>query len=191
MVGNIPNYTKYDVLRCFLRLGRNIGRRELSKESGLGEGTIRTILDILKSKNLLDSTKKGHFLSKGGIGELNRILDNIEMPKTIETRVVYPEYKKIAVLLKKSDELKEVYRLRDVAVKNRAEGALVLKFENKLYAPESDFKGDFSELNNYFEFKKGDVLIIAFSGELRNAETGALAVAVELNDALKKFIYKF
>jgi len=34
-------------------------------------------------------------------------------------------------------------------------------------------------------------LIIAFSGELRNAETGALAVAVELNDALKKFIKAF
>ncbi|MEK6947004.1 MAG: DUF4443 domain-containing protein [Nanoarchaeota archaeon] len=191
MVGNIPNYTKYDILRCFLRLSGNIGRQELSKELGLGEGTMRTILDILKSKNLLDSTKKGHFLSKEGISELDKIFDNIEMPKIIETKAIYPEYKKIAVLLKKSNEPKEVYRLRDIAVKNRAEGALILKFENKLYAPESDFKGDFSELNDYFEFKKGDVLIIAFSEELRDAETGALAVAVELNDILKKFIYKF
>jgi len=191
MVGNIPNYTEYDILRCFLRLIRNIGRQELSRELGLGEGTVRTILDILKSKNLLDSTKKGHFLSKGGIGELNRILDNIEMPKIIETRIIYPEYKKIAVLLKKSNELREVYRLRDIAVKNRAEGALILKFENKLYAPESDFKGDFSELDSYFKFKNGNVLIIAFSGELKNAETGALAVAAELNGVLKKFIKAF
>ena len=128
MVGNIPNYTKYDILRCFLRLSGNVGRLELSKELGLGEGTIRTILDILKSKNLLDSTKKGHFLSKEGIQELNLILNNIESPKIIESRVIYPEYKKIAVLLKKSHELKEVYRLRDIAVRNRAEGALILKF---------------------------------------------------------------
>ncbi|HLC60099.1 MAG TPA: DUF4443 domain-containing protein [Candidatus Nanoarchaeia archaeon] len=191
MVGNIPNYTKYDILRCFLRLSGNVGRLELSKELGLGEGTIRTILDILKSKNLLDSTKKGHFLSKEGIQELNLILNNIESPKIIESRVIYPEYKKIAVLLKKSHELKEVYRLRDIAVRNRAEGALILKFENRLYASESEFKGDFSELNNYFEFKNGDVLIIAFSGELRNGETGALAIVVELNDVLKKFINKF
>jgi len=191
MVGNIPNYAKYDILRCFLRLSRNIGRQELSKELGLGEGTIRTILNILKSKNLLDSTKKGHFLSKEGAKASNKIFDNIEMPKIIETELVYPEYKKIAVLLKKCGELKEIYRLRDIAIKNRAEGALILKFDNGLYAPESEFKGDFSELNRYFEFKNGDVLIIAFSEELKNAETGALGVAVELNDALKKFIDNF
>ena len=191
MVGNTPNYTKYDILRCFLRLSKNIGRQELSKELGLGEGTVRTILDILKAKNLLDSTKKGHFLSREGGSELDKIFDNIEMPKVIETKLIYPEYKKIAILLKKSNELKEAYRLRDVAVKNRAEGALILKFENKLYAPESDFKGDFSELNKYFKFKNDDVLIIAFSRELKNAETGALAVAVELSDALKKFIKAF
>ena len=59
MVGNIPNFTKIDLLRCFVRLNKNIGRKELSKELGLGEGTVRTILNILKSKKLLDSTKKG------------------------------------------------------------------------------------------------------------------------------------
>ena len=191
MVGNIPNYTKYDILRFFLRLSVNIGRQELSRELGLGEGTVRTILNILKSKTLLDSTKKGHFLSREGILKLDKLFDNIKMPKIIETNLVYPEHKKIAVLLKKSNGLKEIYRLRDVAVKNRAEGALILKFENGLYAPESDFKGDFSELNGYFEFENGDLLIIAFSGDLKNAETGALAVAVELNDTLKKFIENF
>src|SRR3989344_89961 len=120
MVGNIPNYAKYDILRCFLRLSKNIGRQELSKELGLGEGTIRTILDILKSKNLLDSTKKGHFLSREGSSELDKIFDNIEMPKIVETEVIYPEYEKMAILMKKFNELKEVYRLRDIAVKNHA-----------------------------------------------------------------------
>ena len=73
MVGNIPNFTKIDVLRCFLRLKKNTGRQELARDIGLGEGTIRTILNILKSKQLLDSTKKGHFLSKKGTDVLNQI----------------------------------------------------------------------------------------------------------------------
>src|SRR3989338_7974571 len=132
MVGNAPNYTKYDVLRCFLRLSRNAGRQELSRELELGEGTVRTILDILKSKNLLGSTKKGHFLSRTGIGELDKLFDNIEMPKNIESKLSYPQYRKIAALLKKSNELNDVYKLRDIAVKNGAEGALILKFEKKL-----------------------------------------------------------
>ena len=50
MVGNTPNFSKYDVLRCFLRLEKEIGRQELAKELSLGEGTIRSILDILKKR---------------------------------------------------------------------------------------------------------------------------------------------
>ena len=66
MVGNIPNFTKIDALRCFLRFNKNIGRQDLAKDLELGEGTVRTILEILKAKKLLDSTKRGHFLSKKG-----------------------------------------------------------------------------------------------------------------------------
>ena len=191
MVGNISNYNKYDILRCFLRLNTNIGRQELSKELGLGEGTVRTILEILKSRNLLDSTKKGHFLSKRGLLELNKIFKNICSQKIIDIRSIYPEYKKIGILLKKSGQLKKIYKLRDIAVKNRAEGALILKFENKLHAPDSNYKGGFDELEKYFDFKNGDVLIIAFADDVRNAETGALAIAVELDEELKSFIESF
>ena len=73
MVGNIPNFTKIDILRCFLRLNKNISRQELAIELELGEGTIRTILNILKSDKFLESTKKGHFLSKKGIEALEQI----------------------------------------------------------------------------------------------------------------------
>ena len=191
MVGNIPNYTKYDILRCFLRLSRSIGRQELSRELGLGEGTVRTILESLKSKNLLDSTKRGHFPSKDGVSELRKIISNIDGPKIIDSKDIYPEYKKICVLLRKSRELREIYKLRDIAVKNLAEGALILKFNNKLYAPDSEYKGNFDDLKNYFEIKNGNILIIAFAEEAKDAETGALAVGVELNDALRRFINKF
>ena len=54
MVGNIPNFTKMDILRCFLRFNKNIGRKDIARELELEEGTVRTILKILKSKRLLD-----------------------------------------------------------------------------------------------------------------------------------------
>ncbi|MBI2656169.1 hypothetical protein HYX03_00330, partial [Candidatus Woesearchaeota archaeon] len=52
MVGNIQNFTKLDILRCFLRFNKNTGRQELSRKLELGEGTVRTILNTLKSKKL-------------------------------------------------------------------------------------------------------------------------------------------
>src|SRR3989344_1154647 len=95
MVGNIPNFTKIDILRCFLRFNKNIGRQELAKDLELGEGTARTILEILKSNNLLDSTKKGHFLSRKGSETLNGIYRIISAPKDLAIKNIYPDFKKI------------------------------------------------------------------------------------------------
>lgn len=191
MVGNTPNYSKYDILRCFLRIDSNMGRQELAKELDLGEGTVRTILEILKSGNLLDSTKKGHFLSKNGQSEMEKMSKTIDGPKEIDAKSVYPEFKKSAAMIKISTGLKETYKLRDIAVKNDAEGALILKFDGKLTAPGSDYKGNFSELEKFFEFKKGNVLILAFAKNRKSAEIGAIAVASELNKELNGFIKKF
>src|SRR3989338_281588 len=188
MVGNIPNFTKIDILRCFLRFNKNIGRQELAKELEIGEGTVRTILEMLKSRKLLDSTKKGHFLSRKGEEMLNQINNVVKITKNIVSKNLYPDFKKIGVLLEYGSSLKELYKLRDIAVKHGADGALILKFDKKLYAPESDFGQDYKELEKLFNFKNDDVLVIAFSNEKRKAENGALAIAMELNETLKKFI---
>ena len=187
MVGNTPNFSKIDILRCFLMFDKNIGRQELSRELELGEGTIRTILDILKSKKLLDSTKRGHFLSKKGSEILSQIYERISMPKSISISL-YPDLKKAGVVIRDSPSLKELCRIRDIAVKNGADGAVILKFDGGLYAPGADAKQDYSELAKYFDFKDNDALAIAFSNEKRNAENGSLAIAVELNGFIKKFI---
>ena len=190
MVGNTPNYTLMDILRCFLRLSRNIGRLELAKELELGEGTIRTILGILKSKQLLSSTKKGHFLSKKGRGIFDNIIQSISVHKAFTAKTIYPEYKKIGVHIKNAPALKEIYKLRDIAVKNGAEVALILKFEDRLYAPEAGIRQDFGKLEEQFDLRNGDILIVGFSNNKRYAENGALSIAVELSGALKKFIKK-
>lgn len=188
MVGNIPNFTKIDVLRCFLKFSKNIGRQELAKELELGEGTVRTILDLLKASKLLDSTKKGHHLSKKGREMLSQIYGCISPAKIAESKSVYPNFKKIGIVFKDAPEIKATYRLRDMAVKNGAEGALIIKFKKKLYAPESDYRQDYNEFERQFELDENDALLIAFSDDKRHAENGALAIAVELDEKLKKFV---
>ena len=81
MVGNAPNFTKIDILRCFLRINKKIGRKEIARELELGEGTVRTILENLKSKGFLASTKKGHFLSAKGSDALKTLYKFISSPK--------------------------------------------------------------------------------------------------------------
>ena len=191
MVGNLPNYSKIDILRCFIRLGVGTGRQHLAKELGMGEGTIRTILNILKSEGLLDSTKKGHFLSAKGIKLQAEIFKNISAPKVLEIDGIYPGYKKTGVKIKNSKKLAELYRLRDIAVRSGADGAIILKFDSKLYIPESQDDNKYEEIEKKFDFENGDVLVIGFSGNNKNAETGALSIAVELSGILQKFINKF
>jgi hypothetical protein len=188
MVGNIPNFTKIDVLRCFLRFSKNISRQELSRDLELGEGTVRTILETLKSKKLLDSNKKGHFLSKNGEKILGQISSFIKSVKSIKSRNLYPDLEKIGVQLKGNSALKETYKLRDMAVKHGAEGALILEFDGRLKVPDSNFEQDCRELERLFDFSKEDLLVMSFSKEKRKAENGALAIAIELSSALKKFI---
>lgn len=187
----MPNFTKIDILRCFLKFSKNTGRQELARELELGEGTVRTILKSLKSKKLLEQTKKGHFLSKNGSEALNQIYGDISAPKTIAGNSLYPNYKKVGIVVRDVYNLKELYKLRDIAVKNGADGAIILKFEGRLYAPEYNYEQDYKELERNFDLKNGDVLIIAFSDEKRKAEDGALAIAVELRNDLKKFISEF
>jgi len=191
MVGNIHNYVKTDVIRAFLLIKGNISRNELVSKLGLGEGTVRTILDILKDKNLIYSTKKGHSLTEKGSLFFKKIEKSIVV-KRLMLEDFYPELEKTVVLLKKADKnIKISFEQRDIAVKQGAEGAVILRFDKELYIPDADinfkesYKKAYDEILKCFDFKKGDILIICFANTSRNSENGALEIAINLNKKLK------
>lgn len=104
---------------------------------------------------------------------------------------MYANYKKVAVLVKDPIAMKEICRIRDIAVKSGADGAIILIYNGRLQTPQVDYEVNYSELENLFDFRNNDVLVVSFASKTRNAESGALAIAVELNDTLKKFINEF
>ena len=179
MVGNIPNYTKIDVLRCFLEIEKHISRKELVRVLGLGEGTVRTILGILKKKKIISSTRKGHSLTNKG-NKLLKKINNIVEIKRVDSNIIYPKSKKVGILVKGRKKRKIDYRLRDIAVKNKADGAVMFVFDKRLYLPNVDYSSRFAELEKEFNFKKGNLLIISFSNNYKNAESGALAIAMSI-----------
>ena len=185
MVGNIPNFNEYDVLRAFLLVGEPISRQELASELGVGEGTVRTILDILKKNKLIFSTRQGHSLTKKGNALLKTIKRFVEINKKVDIEH-YKNFKKAAVLLKGVDSEVNV-GLRDKAIKNGAEAALIFVYKNGLVLPYAEeFKEDFKELENLFSFKNGDILIVTFAGSSREAENSALSLFLFLTPKLNK-----
>lgn len=176
MVGNIPNFNDFDVIRCFLAVSRNISRQTLARELGLGEGTVRSILDVLKSKAIISSTREGHSLTKKGKALISRINSKIEIKK-IKTNI-YKNTKQAAALVKTKKPVKIKVSLRDTAIRNRADAALILSFDKKLCAPGIEI--NFPELDKIFDFKKNNILVVSFAKTQRDAENSALAVAGEI-----------
>lgn len=198
MVGNIPSYVKTDILRAFLLVKENISRNELVSKLGLGEGTVRTILDILKYKNLIYSTKKGHSLTEKGNLFLKKT-EGIMSVKSANLDNFYPGLKKTLILLKKPDKTAKIsFQERDIAVKQGADGAVILRFDKGLYIPDADinfkenYKKAYDKILKCFDFKSGNILILCFADSSRNAENGALEIALtmskELNNLIKRFI---
>ncbi len=185
MVGNTPNFNEYDILRTFLSIGEAISRQELVSELELGEGTIRSILDILKKNKLIFSTRQGHSLTKKGNALLKTIKRLVEVNKKVDIDY-YKNFKKVAVLLKGAGSEVNV-DLRDKAIKNGAEAALIFVYKNGLVLPYAEeFKEDFKELENLFSFKNGNILIVTFAGSFRDAENSALSLFLFLTPKLNK-----
>lgn len=190
MVGNLSNFTRIDILRCLLKIEKPVSRSELSKTLDLGEGTIRAILDILKKHNILESTKQGHNLNEKGRSIIKKINDNMDIKK-IESMKDFPDKKIIALLIKNPEKIEKPYILRDEAVKNGADGALILKYDKKLMIYGLDYAQDFSNIEKKFGLTKNDILIVAYADSYKLAENGALAAAIELNSDLRNLMQKF
>ena len=181
MVGNISNYTSFDVLRTFLAIEPNISRAAIVKKLDLGEGTVRTLLDILKNKKLIKSTQRGHSYSAKGKLIVDKINKKI-FSKKLKSEGIYKEYKKVALLLK-NKKINVDYKLRDIAVKNGAEGALIFVYRDRLILPGSK-DSEFKELDKLFKYNDNDLLIVTFSPTYRWSENSALAVAMEVDGEL-------
>lgn len=183
MVGNISNYTKTDVLRCFLLIEKSLGRAELGKELEMGEGTVKTILSMLKKKGLIISTTHGHGFTKKGADTLIRIKQLIDGPKKLQMRI-YPKKEGCAVLLRRVGSQKITLEHRDLAIKNGADAAILLVYSDRLRMPMCDLPAP-QELQNLFEFQEGDILIVCFADSYRWADNACLTVAEKIEERLR------
>ena len=191
MVGNISKYTRLDVLRAFIALrDEKKSRKELSDSLEIGEGTLRSILDKLKQKKLIESTQQGHKFTKKGEGFYKELLELIDPPKKVSTSF-YKNKKQTGLLLKNRRDVKIGIEKRDIAIKHGADGAIILKFRERLFFPDMEYETkDFDMLEKQFDLEKNNILIITYSDTTRFAELSAIGCAAAINPELEKLVEK-
>ncbi|MBU0666048.1 MAG: DUF4443 domain-containing protein [Nanoarchaeota archaeon] len=182
MVGNKTNYNEQDVIRAFLLITETpVARINLVNELELGEGTIKTILQLIKQKELIKSTNKGHILTKKGSLKKKKILEEIDGPKMLGLKE-YKGMKNCGLLVRNSKTTKITLDLRDEAIRTGAYSAIIFKYESELKIPflEWNYKKenlkDYEQLIRSFNLKKGDLLIVTFAKEKRICENASLSV---------------
>ncbi len=190
MPGNIANFNRYDVLRCFLHVEDKKSRQALVDEIGVGEGSVRTILDILKEKKLIESTRQGHSYTNNGKKILGIIRKEMQVSKEEPKMGIFLSLKKFAVLYSNSKKKEMTIKERDTGVKNGAEIVLFFNFKNsRLAMPTDEDSGyKFESLEKLFSFKEGDILLITMANDKRSAENSCFAILYEFSEGIGKII---
>ncbi len=179
-IGPLPRFAEVHVRRALELIAKHkrTGRKQLAGEIGVGEGSMRTILNQLKKQGLITSSRGGHALTAKGKRSLGKPLEfaqidagNLTVGKVDVAVIVRGAVKKV----------KRGIEQRDEAIKAGATGATVLIFRGgKFQFPDGFLKigKELSDtLTKIFKPREEDVIIIGSARDIVKAEEGAKAAA--------------
>lgn len=161
-----------------------VGRQQLARELGIGEGSARTLIRRLKEEGLIEVERGGMSLTFHGKRVLcyfKGLMRSMEVPSTTST----VSTKNHAVLIRGAAPLIRVgVEQRDAALLAGAKGATTIVYDGRrFYMPGvgKEIEPSLSHLLlEGLRPEAGDVIIIGTAEEGRAAEIGAKAAALEL-----------
>lgn len=118
----------------------HISRDLLSKELGLGEGSIRTLMRHLQINNMIKATNAGTTMTQKGKALLLELLSSIPTEMNLpKCSIALGKFNYVVLLKQHShDAIKSGVEQRDAAIKIGAKGATTLLFkQNKFVMPSS------------------------------------------------------
>ncbi len=179
----MPRFAEIHVRRALELIAKHkrIGRKQLAGELGVGEGSMRTILNQLKKQGLIISSRGGHALTTKGKRSLGKPLEFAQ----IDAENLTVGKVDVAVIIRgAAKKVKRGIEQRDEAIKAGAQGATVLVFKRgKLQFPDGFArveKGLTESLIKTFTPREGDVIIIGTAQDIAKSEEGAKAAAQSL-----------
>ncbi|MEJ5293537.1 MAG: DUF4443 domain-containing protein [Candidatus Methanosuratincola sp.] len=184
--GPAAAYTAVHVIKALIVIesSKSVGRVMLSRVLGIGEGSVRTIIKRLQQQSLISiDSIGGCALTSIGREVLGKVKKGMVSSCKVDLSgmgVGYPSY---AIQISLDISAHSVLKLRDVAIKWGAEGAIVFNFSGgRIVVP--SITDDLSqtspsmhyELMNRFRLQEGDHVIATFAHDADSAEMSALAV---------------
>jgi hypothetical protein len=184
--GPVHRFADYHVFKTLSILsdGRRKGRKQLAEMVDVGEGSMRTIIEYLREREMIDVKQTGVKIAVKGHEFLSKL--PIFMERVEPTDSTLGE-RSAAVLVKgQSMKIKMGVEQRDSAIKAGAEGAttIIVSGGQLVVPPDYDLdkeRPEFAQtLRRLLAVSEGDVIIIGTSKTYDRAEDGALAAAFEL-----------
>jgi len=187
--GPIPKFGDYHVWKTLYFIAENstLGRKSLASLLKIGEGSTRTILNMLQEDGVIAINKNGVSFTKEGLSIWRSIRMEIHPISVSELTIGKND---CAVKVPgMACNIKYGCEERDIAIKNGALGATTLICSNSLLIfPGSYYPVDQkveNALRNCFDVNDGDALIIGTATDTEKAELGAVTAGLELMGGLR------
>jgi len=187
--GPIPKFKDYHVWKAIYCIaGKDLlGRKSLAALLNIGEGSTRTILNMLQEDGLITINKNGVTLTKDGLDTWKSVRMEIQPISVSELTIGKSD---CAVRVPgMAGNVKFGCEERDIAIKQGATGATTLICSNNvLIFPGSYYLVDQkveNALRDCFDISDGDVIIIGTASDAEKAELGAVTAGLELMGGLR------
>lgn len=188
--GPAAAYTPVHMIKALFIIdsSKSIGRVALSRSLGIGEGSVRTIIKRLQEMSLISiDSIGGCSLTPVGREVLQQISKGMVASGQVDLSGMDIGRPAHAIQIRLDLSKHSVLKLRDVAVRWGAEGAILFHFSaNKISVPtitddlSKTSPKTYYELMSKFRLLEGDALIASFADDYPHAEMSALAVFLYL-----------
>jgi len=168
-----PNFTPYHVVKALMIISKgHVGRPKLREELKLGDASTRTLLKRLKEAGLIRSFRPtGTELTERGREVLKEVLDSLVMLGDVPHGNICSKCVTSVVVLKNAANILKkigVIKVRDLVVKQGADGALILlvRSKGKVMMPIQNGEVPFADslifnIRRMLTLEEGDVILVA------------------------------
>lgn len=182
--GPVPKFNDYHVWKAMQSLDEQapVGRKRLSQELGIGEGSTRTILSQLQDHGLITIGKSGIVLTDRG-SDFKATYHMDVAPVSISDLTIGDKDCAVRVP-RRAKDVRFGCEERDAAIKSGATGATTLICKDgSLIFPGSDYLVEedlSSKVRSLFTLKNDDVVIIGTGPTSEIAEVGAVTAGLAI-----------
>ncbi len=182
--GRAPEFTPAHVLIALLVIKeRSPGRKQLSADLRLGEGTIRNLLRRLADEGLVSSTRRGVELTAEGEGLLAELAECIRGTPAPRSHLTLGEYNHAVLVAGGAQKVRLGVEQRDHALISGASGATTLVYvDGGLEVPALPDAVEEAVAESIIGLgpRDGDAVIIGTADDAFAAKLGAYAAGLEL-----------